>query len=188
MKSSVMQGIFCIAIFFLSSAAVADISYLEIDQPSSALYQPIGDTSPVSPPEIIEIVKVEEVDLDAKSRPNQGMIFVTTLNGKYVDFGKYVAAAVPFKLVSKGPISEIVIRSHYVKPAGGEGFVLFPLVTTLDASGNVIEMLEPNEGSKAKGNTVHNYFSLPPQTEYILVHSRPDLISAEFWKASVKNQ
>lgn len=174
-------GIVLVAqLFICGCASIDSVAYLEIDRSTSSLYQPIGDTVPVLPVETIKSVKVEEVNLDAKSQPNNVLLLVTTLNGKHVNFGDYVAVAVPFKLVGEQPVSEIVLKSHYVKPAAGEGFVLFPLITALDASGNVIKNLEPKEGSRVRGNTVYNYFSLPPQTEYILAHSRPDLVSAEF--------
>lgn len=172
----------CVLVFMLSAGSLfaSEYSYLEIDQKTTTLFSALEGPPLESPMQLLTAVDVVDVNLDFPEQSMGGLLFVTSLNGEYVDYGEYVALSVPFRLQSEEPITEIVVKSHYVKPDSGEGFVLFPLVTTLDASSVLIETLEPKEGSIAKGNTVYNYFNLPPRTKYVVVHSRPDFISAQF--------
>ena len=163
------------------ASADSRVAFTSIDLTTEAMYREIDSGGALEPAAMLKSTPIQEADLDQPQEVGKGLLLVSSLTGNYMQLADYIALASPMRLKSATEIDRISVASYYVKPARGEGFVLFPLVTALDADGRIIATLEPGAGSGTDGNTITNLFKLPTGTALILVHTRPDLVSASFF-------
>lgn len=120
--------------------------------------------------------KIKLMDVNQlKSR----FIHIDSENCQMYDFGGFISPAVvvPFK---SNVLDKLIVKSHVVKSKDKQLFLFYPVITVLSEDAKVISEVLPLYEFDFERNVLTNTFLLPPNSEYVLIHTKPEFTGMEF--------
>ncbi|NNL55445.1 MAG: hypothetical protein HKP32_09850 [Woeseia sp.] len=162
------------------------VSVIMLDKSAQQLRDEIPSDEPVDTAFVVAERDAQVVNLDKKQKAGKQMLLVGGAESFVVslDTGDVVACLVEIR--TSRQVRKIRIDGYLIKPSSTMPYVMFPLATALDSGGNVLETLTPLESSRAKGNSIQNYFLLPDETTYLLVHGHPEIVASNSAEVEAK--